>query len=122
MFSTIWYHLYNLKNVKNTNGGVLLTLLNGCFSRFLNCANGTKSRNASHMYQNGIPLERTQLAAVRGPSTKKFQPSASMRRAQLSDAAEVVRSTDLLNHVKTWDNTDYTRLERPSLAKLSLLE
>ena len=26
-----------------------LTLLHGCFSRFLNCTNGTKSRNAPHM-------------------------------------------------------------------------
>ena len=49
----IWYHLYNLKNV--THGGMLLlvklqaevTLLHGCFSRFLNCTNGTKSRKAS---------------------------------------------------------------------------
>ena len=24
MFCAIWYHLYNLKNVKNTHGGVLL--------------------------------------------------------------------------------------------------
>ena len=24
MFCVIWYHLYNLKNVKNTHGGVLL--------------------------------------------------------------------------------------------------
>ena len=24
MFSAIWYHLYNLKNVKNTHGGVPL--------------------------------------------------------------------------------------------------
>ena len=24
MLSAIWYHLYNLKNLKNTNGGVLL--------------------------------------------------------------------------------------------------
>ena len=40
---TIWYHLYNLKNVKNT------TLLHGCFSSFLNSTNGTKSRNASQM-------------------------------------------------------------------------
>ena len=42
-----------LKNVKNTHGGVLillkLTLLHGCFSHFFNCTNGTKSRNASHM-------------------------------------------------------------------------
>ena len=63
MRCTIWYHLYNLKNAKNTHGGVLilvtsrfqpatlrkLTLLHGCFSRFLNCTNGTKSRNASHI-------------------------------------------------------------------------
>ena len=26
-----------------------LTLLHGCFPRFLNCTNGTKSRNASHI-------------------------------------------------------------------------
>ena len=39
----IWYHLYNLKDVKNTHGGVLSlvpatllksTLLHECFSRF----------------------------------------------------------------------------------------
>ena len=49
----IWYHLYNLKNVKNTHGGVLisvkLTLLHGCFLCFLNCTNSTKSRNAPHV-------------------------------------------------------------------------
>ena len=38
----IWYHLHNLKDVKNTDG---------CFSRFLNCANGTKLRNAPHILQ-----------------------------------------------------------------------
>ena len=49
------YHLWcftqfgsicNLEKVKNTFGGVLLphvTLLHSCFSRFLNCRNGTKS-------------------------------------------------------------------------------
>ena len=66
---TIWYHLYNLKNMKNTHGGVLILvkllvknthagvlilLLHGCFSGFLNCANGTKSCNIysclSHIY------------------------------------------------------------------------
>ena len=26
-----------------------VTLLHGCFSRFLNCANGTKSRKTSHI-------------------------------------------------------------------------
>ena len=40
MLYAIWYHLYNLKNVKNTHGGVLL---------LVNCTNGTKSRNASHI-------------------------------------------------------------------------
>ena len=60
----IWYYLYNLKNVKNTHGGVLTlvqaatllksTLLHGCFSRFLNCPNGTKSVNAPHMSYDSI--------------------------------------------------------------------
>ena len=47
----IWYQLHKLKNVKNIHGGVLLlvkvTLLHGCFSGFLNCTNGTKSRKTS---------------------------------------------------------------------------
>ena len=42
----IWYNLYNFENMKNSHGGVLrfepaillrVTLLHGCFSRFLNC-------------------------------------------------------------------------------------
>ena len=68
MLYTIWYHLHNLKNVKNSHGGMLLwvklqaeacifsksNILHDCFSRFLNCANDTKSRKASHLYfQNG---------------------------------------------------------------------
>ena len=64
MLWAIWYCLYNFKNVMNTQGGVLLlsklqteacnftkvTLLHGCFSRFLNCANGIKLGEASNMY------------------------------------------------------------------------
>ena len=53
----IWQHLYNLKNVKNTRGRVLilvmlpaLTLLQGCFTRFLNCANDTKSCKTSLLF------------------------------------------------------------------------
>ena len=49
IFCAIWYHLYNLKSVENTHGGVLVTL-HACFSRSLNCTNGTKSRNASHIF------------------------------------------------------------------------
>ena len=61
MRCTIWYHLFNLKKLKNTHGGVLILVqlqAEACnftkintpprvFSRFLNCTNGTKSRNAS---------------------------------------------------------------------------
>ena len=71
----IWYYLHNLKNVKNTHGGVLLlvkleaeacncttskikvTLLHGCFSRFLNCKNDTKLRKASHIMWSKYYLE-----------------------------------------------------------------
>ena len=59
-FATIWYHLYNLKNVKNTHKGALIlvkpasllkvTLFHGCSSRILNCTNDNKSRKASHFY------------------------------------------------------------------------
>ena len=41
------------KREKNTHG-TKLTLLHGCFSRFLNCTNGTKSRNAPHIYTEKI--------------------------------------------------------------------
>ena len=59
MRCAIWYHLDILKNVKNTHGGVLilvlkLTLLHGCFSRFLNCTNRTKSRSAPHMVSSSV--------------------------------------------------------------------
>ena len=64
MFYAIWYHLHNLKNVKNAHGGVLLLVVKlqafslqltknntppRVFSRFLNCTNDTKSHNASHV-------------------------------------------------------------------------
>ena len=53
MLCTIWYHLYNLKNLKNTHGGVLLllkvALLHGCFSHFLNCRNSNKLHKASNI-------------------------------------------------------------------------
>ena len=60
MCCAIWYYLYNLKNVKNIHGGVVLilekpatllkvTLLHSCFSRFLNCTNDTKLRKTSHI-------------------------------------------------------------------------
>ena len=66
----IWYHLCNLKNLKNTHGTVLLLvklqvsacnllkviLFHGCFSYFLNCTNGIKLRKASHFYKSLMGL------------------------------------------------------------------
>ena len=63
MRCAILYYLHNFQNVKNTHGGVLIlvklqaeawncTKINTppwVLSLFLNCRNGTKSRNASHM-------------------------------------------------------------------------
>ena len=63
MRCAIWHHLHNLKKVKKNHGGVLLlvilqaklatllkvTLLHGCFSRFLNYTTGTKLCNASQL-------------------------------------------------------------------------
>ena len=40
----IWYHLSNLKNVKNTRGGVLLLV------KLQVWTNGTKSRKTSHIH------------------------------------------------------------------------
>ena len=62
MRCAIWYHLSQLKKVKNIHGGVLLlkkvqaatllkvALLHGCFSRFLNGANDIKSRKAAYLF------------------------------------------------------------------------
>ena len=53
---TIWYHVYNFNNVKNSHARVLLleklqaiTLFFECFSRFLSSTNRTNSRRASHI-------------------------------------------------------------------------
>ena len=60
MRCAIQYNLYNFKNVKNSYVEVLLlvpvtllkiTLLRECFSRFLNFANGTKSRKAHKIFR-----------------------------------------------------------------------
>ena len=49
---------YNLKTEEPATS-LEVALLHGCFSRFLNCTNDTKSRNASHIVQiiDMIPLE-----------------------------------------------------------------
>ena len=66
MLCAIWYHFYNLKNVKNTHGGVIiklkakdcnllkLSILHECFSHSSNCTNGTKLRKASHVAERNL--------------------------------------------------------------------
>ena len=61
MLCTIWYHLYNFKKCEKhpwrsvtfskVAGLLKVTLLHRCFSCFLNCTNGTKSRRASHLFK-----------------------------------------------------------------------
>ena len=46
--SAIWYHLYDLKKIK-LETLLKVTLLHGCFSRFLNCTHVTKSNKASRL-------------------------------------------------------------------------
>ena len=45
-----------------------VTLLHGYFSRFLNCANGTKSRKTSHFFFFRIPFIRRFHATEKKPS------------------------------------------------------
>ena len=52
--------------------------------------------------QETVPLDGTHFDAVRGLiPTKRFHPSASTKRAQLSVAATTVRSTHLFNIISS---------------------
>ena len=42
-------HAWRNATFNKVAGFTTLTLIHGCFSRLLNCTNGTKSRKASHM-------------------------------------------------------------------------
>ena len=55
IWDAVWHCLYNLKNEKNTCGGVLLSKSNTppwVYSRFSNCTNDTKSHKISHILFN----------------------------------------------------------------------
>ena len=76
-----------VKRRENTDGGVLLltllkvTLFHGCFSRLLNCTNGTKTNKASQIQKkvmsqswgNRVTAMRTERAEFIGP--KKWSKS-----------------------------------------------
>ena len=70
MLCVIWYHLFNLRSVKNTHGGVLLLV--GFFSHFLNCANGKKLCKASHMLLVSMTVDRLDVPMVSIPPS--FHP------------------------------------------------
>ena len=72
MRCAIWYHLYNFKNVKNTQWrSVNFSKVPG-FSFFLNCANGTKSRNAPHLlcFSTGL-IQHKYKSSLRRCSVKR---------------------------------------------------
>ena len=83
MRCAIWYHFYNFKNVRNTHGGVLLTLAASIcnfiksnipqwvFSRFLNCTNGTKLRKASQCQLNLNKIEKIKIVRKRNFITRE---------------------------------------------------
>ena len=97
MRCAIWYHLYNLKNVKNAHGGVLkfkpatlkVTLLHGCFSCFVN------RKKTSHIIKPLLLQEISQCSLALLPNlhetlwklkVKTFSPSNEMiKQAFLTD-------------------------------------
>ena len=50
--TTICDALVQFVQFKTRDVALKVTLLHGCFSRFLNCTNGTKYRNALYYVQN----------------------------------------------------------------------
>ena len=97
--------LVQFKKRENTHGVVLLlvklqallkvTLIHECFSRFLNCTNGTKLRKASHIYPEEIFLGTVVFSI-------KAIPSPSLRRtiALETDKAKKVDLMRVTNEEK----------------------
>ena len=72
---------YSLKNMRSTHGEVLLlvtatllkiTLLHGCFSGLLNCANGTKSRRVKYITDSNLKYSPYFSAGSHGNTCMKF--------------------------------------------------
>ena len=121
------------ENFKNTSK-VVLSLFTAFYKKCYNLASTIYTYHYSHFaHVNNMALIRMVYYETSPPrwnspcrgegvySPRSFNQSASTRRAQLSVTVKVVRSTDPLNHtVKTWVNTDKTKLERSSLVKAPL--
>ena len=94
--------LVQFKKRENTHGVVLLlvklqallkvTLIHECFSRFLNCTNGTKLRKASHIYPEEI-FWGTVVFSV------KAIPSPSLRRT-IALETDKAKKVDLMRVTK----------------------
>ena len=52
MVCAIWYHLYNLKSVKNTRGGVFLLVKLRAGTRYDSCLEGNRSLRTMKLLLN----------------------------------------------------------------------
>ena len=77
MRCAIWYHLYNLKNMKNTHRGVLRLVK---LQALLNCTNGTKSRKAFHIHFVWVNEEQQHFLLLFELCCKYFLNSLNNRR------------------------------------------
>ena len=102
---TIWHHLRNLKNVKNTHGGVLLlvklqlTKSNTppwMFFTFFICANDTKSGKASHL----ISMEKFFESTLRDLKVYICNSDGRLIKAATFDKIDVLKATSSILKTK----------------------
>ena len=107
MSYAIWYHFYNLKNVKNTPEEVSflvklqakpttllkVTLFHGCFSRFLNCTNGTKLRNASHIAGFITIINKSNTNTIKPSSERSSRPEVFYKINILKSFSKLTENT-----------------------------
>ena len=99
--------------MKNTHGGVLLkvTLLHGCFSSFLICSNGTKSRKASDMLlfnQNALTLHEKQRVEQECHEEERLLAEQGQLRV---DVVDLTRLAQLKADEREQKARDYLKAE-----------
>ena len=80
-----------------------LTLLHGCFSRFLNCTNGTKSRNAPHIkasFREDVGKFISNIRLLKKANFVSAKLIAQMKRSLMH------KSWNLLVVPVTWTNVN----------------
>ena len=84
--------------MKNNDGGVLLLvkpiIVHWCFSRFLNSANGTKSRNTSHVRFFHFFLFGLEISAlsIRIKELEPLENTIEDLRSKLADEEKIKNS------------------------------